>query len=140
MNENNFPSLVITNVRYLRDSVNSSRSFVVPGKIYGSGSDRVTSFGDALEVLFRELNVVDGNELISDPDFRFANPSLRSMSVGDVVTFRGPAGLRKDYVCEGLGWKEVSRDEADWIVKNISARDFWGTFATTKKAFNKEPL
>jgi hypothetical protein len=133
MNDNNFPSLVITNVRYLSNSFEGSRSFVVPGKIYGSGPDRVTSFGDALEVLFRELNVVDGNELISDPEFRSLNPQLRSMSVGDVVTFRGPGGLRKDYVCEGMGWAEVTRDEADWLVATVTSRDFFGTIAATKE-------
>ena len=84
-----------------------------------------------MEVIFRQLNHVDGTELISQPEFRQGRNFLRSMSVGDVVTFRSIGGWRKDYVCEGIGWTEVSREDADWLLKNISPRDFWGTFAKT---------
>jgi hypothetical protein len=128
-----FPNLVITNVRYLGNSFEGSRSFVVPHRIYGTGAERVATVEEALEVLFRQLNHVDGNELISEPDFCAANPRLRSMSVGDTVTLRGPGGWRKDFVCEGCGWAEVSREEADWLVKKVTSRDFWGTLAETKK-------
>jgi hypothetical protein len=134
---NAFPGLVITNVRYLGNSLEAPRSFVVPHRIYGRGADRPEIFEEALEILFRELNHVDGNELISDPDFRFANPNLRSMSVGDVVTFRAPGGVRKDYVCEGLGWMEINVEDADWLVKNVTSRDFFGTLATTKTYLKK---
>jgi hypothetical protein len=60
------------------------------------------------------------------------------MSVGDVVTFRAPGGVRKDYVCEGMGWAEVSSEEADWLVKNVTSRDFFGTVAATKEYLAKK--
>jgi hypothetical protein len=134
---NAFPSLVITNVRYLANSCEASRSFVVPHRIYGRGTERPEIFEEALDILFRQLNAVDGTELISDPEFVADNPRLRSMSVGDVVTFRAPGGVRKDYVCEGLGWAEISAEDADWLVKNVTSRDFFGTLATTKAYLKK---
>jgi hypothetical protein len=135
---NAFPNLVITNVRYLAGYGEAARSFVVPHRVYGTGADRPATFEEALEVLFRQLNVVDGNELISSPEFQADNPRLRSMSVGDLVTFRAPGGVRKDYVCEGLGWKEISAEEADWVVRNVTVRDFFGTLAMTKEYLAKK--
>jgi hypothetical protein len=130
-----FPSLVITTVDYLFDpGFDKKRAeLLLPHRIFGQGEERVTTVEDALEVVFRQLNAVDGNELISDPLFRTAYQDvfLRSMSVGDVVTFRGPGGWRKQFVCEGCGWAEITREQADWLIKNITPRDFWHTFAKT---------
>lgn len=65
-----FPKLVITEIHYLGDSFEDSRWFNVPNRIYTHGGDRVQTVEDALEVVFRQLNAVDGNELISEPEFR----------------------------------------------------------------------
>jgi len=50
---------------------------------------------DALEVVFRECNHVDGTEWI-------ANKKLRSMSVGDEVNVDGVA-----YVCAAFSWEKL---------------------------------
>jgi hypothetical protein len=102
-----FPTLVITCVNYV--AFGENRQVIVPHRIYGYGKDRVPTVLDALEVLFRQLNHVDGSELISEPEFKEDHPRLRSMSVGDRVTFRGPGGWLREFVCEGCGWgwKEV---------------------------------
>lgn len=104
-----FPTLVITCVHYVAFS--DDRQVVVPGRIYGQGKDRVPTVLDALEVLFRQLNHVDGTELISDPEFKQNHPHLRSMSVGDRVTFRGPGGWVREFVCKGCGWGWHNREE-----------------------------
>jgi hypothetical protein len=44
-----------------------------------------------------------------------------------VVTFREPKG-RRDFVCEGCGWAEITTDQSEWLVKNVTSRDFFGTF------------
>lgn len=51
---------------------------------------------DALEVVYRECNHVDGTEWIE-------GKKLRSMSVGDEVTVDGVK-----YVCAGCGWEKIS--------------------------------
>lgn len=52
-----------------------------------------------LEVLFRELNHVDGTEWIADKP-------LRSLSVGDVVRLQDARGART-YHCDWVGWSKV---------------------------------
>ena len=66
-----FPKFVITKVTYLADHFERSRSFIVPSRIFFNVPETFE----------------DGNELISEPAFRADHPRLRSMSVGDVVTF-----------------------------------------------------
>jgi hypothetical protein len=130
-----FPKLAITTVQYLRWGHESkAAAFIVPSRVFGTGADRVQTVEQALEVVFRQLNAVDGTELISDPEWLDGHPNVRSMSVGDVVTFRGPGGWRRDYVCEGLGWTEISREDGEWLVKYVSARDYLGTFTEVKAA------
>jgi hypothetical protein len=135
-----FPSLVITTVDYLFDPGFDKKRAVLllPHRIFGAGTDRVTTVEEALEVVFRQLNAVDGNELISEPLFRasYQDVFLRSMSVGDVVTFRGPGGWRKQFVCEGCGWAEITEADRDWLVNYVTPRDFWGTFAKTVEKSN----
>lgn len=102
-----FPSLVLTTVQYA--AFGDRRSFIIPSRIYGHGVERVATVEQALELLFRQLNHVDGTELISQPEFMEAYPRLRSMCVDDIVTFRGPCGWQRTFVCEGMGWKEVAQ-------------------------------
>jgi hypothetical protein len=112
--EETFPDLVITNVTYCgywnRDG--QPKEFLVPHRVYGRGEDRAKTVGDALEILFRQLNHVDGSELISEEQFK----GYRSMSVGDEVRFRGlykiddtVSRFDKTYRCEGMGWSEVTK-------------------------------
>lgn len=103
MNNNEFPSLVITVVTYSAYEKDPIK-FTVPNSIYGFGAERTQSTDEALEIVFRQLNHVDGKELISEPQYK----GLRSMSVGDTVRFSGPSGWVKTFVCEGSGWKETA--------------------------------
>ena len=60
---------------------------------------------DLLEFVFRQCNVVHGDEWISvDPVARSLR--LRSMSVGDVVMVVR-AGKVTRYLCAGCGWEKI---------------------------------
>jgi hypothetical protein len=102
-----FPALVITHVYYRAFDCDSE--FSVPNRIYGFGPERVQTIEEALEVVFRQCNHVDGTELISQPEYRALR--LRSMSVGDQVHIRG-LGFNRTYVCEGCGWRETKLSAA----------------------------
>lgn len=61
-------------------------------------------------VVWREMNVVEGIEIPIDL-------RTRSMCVGDVVVpSRGPAK-----VCLGMGWRDLSEDEARGFANDIPA-------------------
>jgi hypothetical protein len=132
-----FPSLVITTVHYLRNSQyagDQSVTCIVPNRIYrpdGPDGERAADIETALELVFRQCNHVDGTELLSEPEYE----GLRSLSVGDVVSFRA-IGWHRIFVCEGAGWTEISREERDWLLANISSRDYFGTFAEVKARNN----
>lgn len=98
-----FPTLTITHVYYR--AFGSDDHFTVPDRIYGSGADRVQTIEEALEVVFRQCNHVDGTELISESHYRALR--LRSMSVGDHVRIRG-LHFDKTYICEPCGWRETN--------------------------------
>jgi hypothetical protein len=137
-----FPGLVITTVEYLHTPEFEEKPvrYLLPNALYGHGEDRVKTCEDALEVIFRQCNHVDGTEWISQPEFRkdySEFPNIRSFSVGDCVTFRGIGGFRKYYVCEGCGFAEISQDDNAWLVKHVTFRDFWHTFARTVEESNK---
>ena len=66
----------------------SNDTFEFPSDIIPSG----TTLLDALEVVFRECNHVDGSEWI-------AGKRLRSMSVEDEVTIDG-----NTFICANMGW------------------------------------
>jgi hypothetical protein len=107
-----FPAIAIINVEYLHTPGFEPKPVkinLLPSDIWGD--QRPENFEQALEVIFRQLNVVDGTELISQPRFRAdmrmsGYPRVRSMSVGDTVTIRFP-GNRATFVCEGCGWKQL---------------------------------
>lgn len=65
---------------------------------------------DILEAVFRQCNVVDGTEWIVEESRRRisrGDKGLRSMSVGDIVTFFYDGGKWESYLCEGCGWKVI---------------------------------
>jgi hypothetical protein len=68
----------------------SNDVFEFPSDLIPSGMDVM----NALEVVFRQCNHVDGTEWIS-------GKRLRSMSVDDEVTVDGTT-----YVCAGFGWEK----------------------------------
>jgi hypothetical protein len=68
----------------------STDTFEFPSELIPSGTDVL----DALEVVFRQCNHVDGSEWIS-------GKRLRSMSVDDEVTIDS-----ETYVCAGFGWEK----------------------------------
>jgi hypothetical protein len=70
----------------------STDVFEFPSDLIPNGMDVM----DALEVVFRQCNHVDGSEWIS-------GKRLRSMSVDDEVTVDG-----NTYVCAGFGWEKKS--------------------------------
>jgi hypothetical protein len=135
-NTDSFPALVITVVNYLASDADvrsiwprPNPSYCVPHRVYRlEDGTRVTDVQAALEIVFRQCNHVDGSELISGPEYE----GYRSLSVGDVVTFCGPGGWLRVFVCEGLGWTEITVDDRDWLLENISPRDYFGTFAEVK--------
>lgn len=132
------PGLLITNVEYLQSEYDPEQvRYLLPNSLFGIGENRIKTVEEALEIIFRQCNHVDGSELISSEAFRASYPgSIRSLSVGDVVSFRGIGGFRKIYVCEGTGWAEITSKEASWLLKHITPRDFWGTFAETVNRSN----
>jgi hypothetical protein len=67
-------------------------AFEFPGDLIPDGMDVM----DALEVVFRQCNHVDGTEWIS-------GSGRRSMCVDDEVTIDGTT-----YVCAGFGWEKKS--------------------------------
>jgi len=64
-----------------------------PGVLYTSYDPICELPTDDLEVIFREMNVVDGREIP-------ITLRVRSMSVGDLVVVNG-----KGYLCAGSGWE-----------------------------------
>jgi predicted Fe-S protein YdhL (DUF1289 family) len=76
---------------------------------------------EALEIIFRQCNRVDGNEWISKCGFR-----ARSLSCGDVVSIDD-----RHYICQGCGWQQLDRETAEWVVANITFRDFCMNLSAT---------
>lgn len=131
-----FPALVITTVEYLKSEHDPAQvHFLFPSVLYGSGV--IKTVEQALEFIFRQCNRVDGTEWISSEEFQdcYSFP-VRSLSVGDVVRFIGSGGFRACYVCESLGWQEITSEEANWLVKHITPRDFWFSFKETVNRSN----
>lgn len=96
----------------------------IPDSVIPEGA----SAEDALEVIFRQCNHVDGNEWISKAGFK-----ARSLSCGDLVTIDG-----RHFICEGIGWLEVPQVMAEWVLANVTFRDFCNTLATTLRLLAKE--
>lgn len=91
-------------VHYL--AFNSNQSFEFPSSLVGSSA----SFESVLEIIFRACNVVDGTEWIvqeSKKRIQSGGKGLRSMSVGDMITFVDE-GKWVSYMCEGIGWKKLN--------------------------------
>lgn len=115
------------NVRYLgspdkfEERNGLSRAYFIPNSLIEGRSAE-----EALEVIFAECQHGNpaGSWISNQKVFR-----TRSLSVGDVVELDG-----KHYVCEGCGWKEVSKGFADRLVEKVTSRDFWGTVEATVKA------
>jgi hypothetical protein len=131
-----FPSLVICKVNYIRWDASGEAipSIDFPSLLFGNfgnNGKRAETYLEALEVVFRQMNRVDGTEYISR-----ANLGVPSLSVGDTVSFRFRGG-RRHFVCEGCGWAEISESDRDWLVEHVTHRDFWGTFAKTVEESNK---
>jgi hypothetical protein len=101
-----FPALVITNVLF----VSINKQLFIPNSIYGYRGGRTDTVLAALEVLFRQLNHVDGNELISQSGYE----GYPSFSVGDRVSFRGPGGWHRTFLCDGLGWSLTEDWDEHW--------------------------
>lgn len=77
-----------------------------------------TKHEDLLEFVYRECNVVDGNEWISDSN-KNKGTKYRSMSVGDIViildgipprvsTFDCGHMTASVFQVQGMGWKKLS--------------------------------
>ena len=132
-----FPSFAVATVKYLHrfdpTYEPTPRQIRLSNSFFTRGDERCINFEEALELIFRQLNHVDGSELISQEGYE----GYRSMSVGDVVNFVGIGGVRRWFVCEGLGWAEINRYEAEWLLANISPRDFWGTFDATRSKWQE---
>src|SRR4029077_19515928 len=123
-----FPDLVTTTVRYIRwDAAEAIPAVRFPGHLFrDQEGNRVASYLDALEVVFRQMNRVDGKEFISRKNLK-----VPSLSVGDTVSFDSITMGVRHFVCEGCGWAEISEFDRDWLVEHVTHRDFWGTFAKT---------
>jgi hypothetical protein len=121
-----FPSLVICKVNYIRwDALEAIPEIDFSNFLFGTGDKRVATYEEALEIVFRQMNRVDGTEYISR-----ANLKVPSLSVGDTVSIRSSQG-RRYFVCEGTGWAEISYEDRNWLIDLVTHRDFWGTFAKT---------
>lgn len=62
---------------------------------------------DDLEVIFREMNVVDGMEIPIDL-------KVRSLSVGDLVVVDG-----KGYLCAGCGWEPAPETLVGGVLSDL---------------------
>jgi hypothetical protein len=65
---------------------------------------------EALEIIFRQCNVVDGTEWITSENKRRISrkeKGLRSMCVDDVVVFWHDNGDWEAHRCAGCGWKLI---------------------------------
>lgn len=84
----------------------SNQAFEYTGPVGDSAS-----FLDLLELIFRQCNVVDGTEwVVQESARRMAakQKGLRSMNVGDIVTFIDGTKW-ESYLCAGVGWELVGR-------------------------------
>ncbi len=54
------------------------------------------------EAIYRQMNHVDGTEIIA------ARPTIRSMSVGDVLLISDAEGKIAELAVDSFGWKELS--------------------------------
>lgn len=85
---------------------------------------------DLLEVLFRQLNRVDGSELISRNPDRFRG--VHSLSSGDFVEIRAPGHFVARFVCESVGWRPITLTDAQ-LLQRIVHRDWWGSMDETRR-------
>lgn len=88
---------------------------VVMGLTASRGYDPMPNFKEKLlEILFRQFNRVDDNELISI--FGIKMPSL---SVGDSVIFTNAFGEHMEYRCMSVGWTQVPAPEPEELPKQF---------------------
>lgn len=89
------------------NAFDSNQVFEFPVEL---GCDTMRAREEDLEVIFRQCNVVDGTEwIVAESRRRIARKEkgLRSMSVGDVVTFVLNDGSWESYMCAGCGWEKI---------------------------------
>ena len=109
-------------VRYL----SNEGEYLFPLDIFG----KELSVEDALETIFCQCQ----NDHPAG-SWLAKNHRKRSLSVGDVVTFKG-----NNYVCAGAGWDAVTPEVAEWLVTRVTSRDFCHNVATTLKFVPKDVL
>jgi hypothetical protein len=88
----------------------SNQVFEYNGGVGGAGLSRE----NLLEVIWRQCNVVDGTEWIvgeSKRRIKTGQKGLRSMSVGDIVTFVSDSGSWESYLCAGMGWEKIGGEK-----------------------------
>jgi hypothetical protein len=111
------------NVRYLKSGHPDYDAEIVLAYDFPDALIEGRQGGTALNIIWRQCNRVDGQEWISTSGLK-----TRSLSCGDIVTLDG-----KIFLIESFTRRELNQEQADWIIENITGRDWMHDLEDTLK-------